>query len=100
MCSQINVQLVNLVETIVWEKMQARESFTALDISNHLKQKLYPYRHREVAEVVREIYDCGAMARYDYRRESITVLIEGGKRSSEAYLYHHDTVRPGDYDER
>ena len=63
--------ITNLVEQAVLNQMRAKASFTALDISNHLKGERYPVQHREVAETVREIYESGAMHYYDYERETI-----------------------------
>lgn len=97
MNTQTNTQLINVVETVVLARMQAQESFTALDISNALKAEKYPFRHREVAEVVREIYESGAMTPFHYQRSLITVLIEGGAKTAEAYLYHHNSVDANDY---
>ena len=99
MCNA-SVQLTNVVENEVLQKMQARESFTALDVSNALKIARYGVRHREVAEVVRDIYNSGAMACYDYHRQAIMVTTEGGAKTAEAYLYHHRSARVADYDKR
>lgn len=96
MCNA-SVQLMNVVECETLQRMQARDSFTALDISNALKTARYPVRHREVAEVVRDIYNSGAMAHYDYDRQLVTVTTDGGAKTTEAYLYHHQSVRPADY---
>ena len=96
MCNA-SVQLMNVVECETLQRMQARDSFTALDISNALKTARYPVRHREVAEVVRDIYNSGAMAHYDYDRQLVKVTTDGGAKTAEAYLYHHQSVRPADY---
>lgn len=96
MCNT-NIQLTNVVENETLGRMQARDSFTALDISNALKNARYPVRHREVAEVVRDIYNSGAMQHFDYDRQLIRVTTEVGAKTTEAYLYHHQSVRPDDY---
>jgi hypothetical protein len=89
--------LTNVVETTVLERMRTKQSFTALDISNALKADRYPFRHREVAEVVRDIYSSGAMDYYDYRRELIAVTTEGGEKTTQAYLYHHQEIHTSKY---
>lgn len=96
MCNA-SIPLTNVVENEVLQFMQAKDSFTALDVSNALKTAKYPVRHREVAEVVRDIYNSGAMAYYDYNRHLMDVKTEGGTKTAQAYLYHHQTARVSDY---
>ena len=96
MCNP-NIPLTNVVENEVLQRMQAKNTFTALDVSNALKSAKYPVRHREVAEVVRDIYNSGAMAYYDYDRQLIDVTTDGGAKTAQAYLYHHQTARVTDY---
>ena len=89
--------ITNLVEQAILDRMRAKASFTALDISNHLKAERYPVQHREVAETVREIYESGAMAYYDYERETIPVITAGGTKQARAFLYHFQEVKPRTY---
>lgn len=96
----MNTSLTALVEQAVLDQMRARASFTALDISNRLKAERYPVQHRQVAETVREIFDSGAMAHYDYDRESIPVVTDGGAKTTSAFLYHFQEVRPCAYQAR
>lgn len=96
MCNA-SIPLMNVVESEVLNRMQAKDSFTALDVSNALKTAKYPVRHREVAEIVRDIYTSGAMAYYDYDRHLIDVTINGGTETAQAYLYQHQTARVSDY---
>lgn len=96
----MNTHLTDAVEAAALQKMQNRESFTALDISNLLKATQLPFRHREVSEVVREIYASGAMGCLGYDRTLIPVWTEGGSKPAEAYLYHHEDVDPLDYTAR
>ncbi len=92
--------ITNLVEQAVLDQMRAKASFTALDISNHLKAERYPVQHRVVAETVREIYESGAMAYYDYERESIPVVTAGGTKPARAFLYHFQETKPRTYQTR
>lgn len=97
----MNTQLTNAVEAVILTKMQSGESFTALDVSNAVKAAQLPFRHREVAAVVREIYNSGAMTYFDYERALIPVWTEeGGAKAAEAYLYHPENVNPLDYTAR
>lgn len=66
-------------------KMNRGESFTALDISNALKARNFPVRHREVSAVVRGLYAGGGMTPFGYDRVLIPVTTAGG--SEQAYLY-------------
>lgn len=96
----MNTQLTSLVEQAVVERLRARASFTALDISNALKSERYPVTHREVAEVVRDIYQTGAMDFYDYDRRLIAVTTDGGAKQTRAFLYLHDGTKERDYTAR
>lgn len=60
--------------------------FTALDVSNSVKQTLASVRHREVSPIVRELFDEGLMGE-DYARTLIDVVAEG-RKPARAYLYH------------
>lgn len=93
----MNTPLITLVEQAVQEQMRRKASFTGLDISNRLKADRYPVQHREVAEIVRDIYDSGAMASYSYTRKMIDVMTAGGTKPAKAYLYHFEEVRPRTY---
>lgn len=86
------------IETLAW--LLKRASFTAIDISNSLKSQRFPVRHREVAEIVREAFESGAMAAYDYIRSVIDVTIGEGARREHAYLYHHVLCHPDNYTDR
>lgn len=59
--------------------------FTALDVSNAVKGTLPDIRHRDVAPIVRDLYERGAMG--DYLQDLIDVLADGHK-PVQAYLYH------------
>ncbi len=92
--------LTNLIEQAVLDQMRAKASFTALDISNFLKGERYPVQHREVAASVREIYESGAMAYYDYERRTIPVITAGGTKQARAFLYHWEETKPRTYQTR
>lgn len=70
--------------------------FTSLDVSNAVKCALPAARHRDVAVIVRERYQRGAMG--DYVRTLIGVLA-GGTTHTEAFLYHPPRAQPEYYDE-
>lgn len=96
----MNAAIIPLVEQEVAERMQAKASFTALDISNALKSEHYPVKHKGVAGVVREIYASGAMGFYDFDRRLIDVVTDAGTKKDRAFLYLHDGARERDYTAR
>jgi hypothetical protein len=69
--------------------------FTALDISNHVKQSLPGVRHREVAPIVRDLFEDGVMGE-SYVQTLIDVQLPNGQ-TSQAFLYHLDDDDPADY---
>lgn len=69
--------------------------FTALDVSNEVKQRLEGVRHRDVSPVVRALFEDGSMGA-DYTRTTIDVMAEGKK--VQALLYHDKRDDPDDYD--
>lgn len=69
--------------------------FTALDVSNEVKNELEGVRHREISPIVRELFDDGALGD-DYTRTTIDVL--AGGKTVQAFLYHHEGDDPDDYD--
>ncbi|MBC7806306.1 MAG: hypothetical protein H7145_09155 [Akkermansiaceae bacterium] len=87
--------ILTLATEAMEAKMNAGEPFTALDISNVLKAKNLPVRHREVAAVVRGLYVGGGMGAFGYVRDLIHVSTPDG--SAQAYLYRHGTQDPSDY---
>ena len=70
--------------------------FTALDVSNAVKGTLPDIRHRDVAPIVRDLYERGAMG--DYLQDLIDVLADGHK-PVQAYLYHLPEHEVALYDE-
>ncbi len=87
--------ILTLATEAMETKMNAGEPFTALDISNVLKARNLPVRHREVSAVVRGLYVGGGMGAFGYVRDLIYVSTPDG--SAQAYLYHHGTQAPADY---
>jgi hypothetical protein len=59
--------------------------FTALDVSNSVKQTLPSVRHREVAPLVRDLFANGAMGEV-YEQTLIDVMAD--RKTVQAFLYH------------
>lgn len=70
--------------------------FTALDVSNAVKEALPDVRHREVSPLVRDAFDRGAMGAYDQTLIDVTA----GDKKVQAYLYHLSSQSPDLYDEK
>ncbi|HEY4219910.1 MAG TPA: hypothetical protein VGO62_01180 [Myxococcota bacterium] len=70
--------------------------FTALDVSNSVKQTLTDIRHREVAPVVREAFERGAMGKY---KQTLIDVIAEGRKPAQAFLYHLPANKPAEYDD-
>lgn len=87
--------ILTLATEAMEAKMNAGEPFTALDISNVLKAKNFPVRHREVSAVVRGLYAGGGMTGFGYVRDLISVSTPDG--SAQAYLYRHNSQSLADY---
>jgi hypothetical protein len=69
--------------------------FTALDVSNAVKQSLPDVRHREVSPLVRDTFARGGMG--TYRQTLIDVM--AGRQKAEAFLYHLPKDPASKYDE-
>jgi len=70
--------------------------FTALDVSNAVKQTLSDIRHREVSPLVREAFSRGAMGTY---RQTLIDVIAEGRKPAEAFLYHLPRHPTSNYDD-
>lgn len=101
MDTQVNTSLEEVVKDVIDEFCDDLESFTSLDVSNKVKQDHLPdVRHREVARLVRNLFfNEDYIKEFDYNKSNIMVSLPSGQ-SAMAYLYHHETVDPGDYQNR
>lgn len=70
--------------------------FTALDVSNEVKQQLSGVRHRDVAPLVREMFDDDVMG--DAYTRTLIDVMAGGSKKAEAFLYYDEEDDPEDYD--
>lgn len=74
------------VRSVVQEFVRDGVLFTALDVSNKVKETLPLARHREVRDLVRMLYT-SEIETAGYARTPITVTLENGD-TAEALLYH------------
>jgi hypothetical protein len=78
--------LEDTVRTVVQDLISSEVLFTALDISNAVKQQLPNARHREVRDVVRGMFTSDIESA-GWARTPITVTLGDGT-TAEALLYH------------
>ncbi|MFA6609073.1 MAG: hypothetical protein WCT07_04175 [Candidatus Paceibacterota bacterium] len=81
-----NVSLQSLVDTVVNDFIDVGELFTALDVSNKVKEQMPSARHREVRDVVRAAWTSSIEPK-GYGRSPITVNLSDGS-TAQALLYH------------
>jgi hypothetical protein len=82
--------LTTVVETVVSEKVQKGEMFTAHDVTLEVRQRGHRAGHGEVRDAVHDYYDRGEFG-VDYTRTNISV--PGGN----PYLYHRSVDDPANY---
>lgn len=78
--------LEDTVKLVVQDFMGRNVLFTALDVSNAVKQQMPHARHREVRDVVRGLFTTDIEPQ-SWARTPITVNLEDGT-TAEALLYH------------
>ena len=78
--------LEDTVRSVVQDFITNGVLFTALDVSNAVKQALPNTRHREVRDVVRSLFTTDIESQ-SWARTPITVTLDDGT-STEALLYH------------
>lgn len=78
--------LEDTVRSVVQNFINNATLFTALDVSNAVKQALPNARHREVRDVVRNMF-CSDIESQGWARKAISVNLEDGT-TAEALLYH------------
>lgn len=76
----------DLTREIVADFVKNNILFTALDVSNKVKETMPFARHREVRDIVRDMF-CTSIEPSGYARTPITVTLGNGT-TAEALLYH------------
>jgi hypothetical protein len=94
--SQDELYLYAVTARVVDEFTSAALLFTALDISNAVKQSLPEARHREISPIVRDIFERRGMGAY--MQTQIDVMASGQK-PVKALLYHLPEQSPAMYDD-
>ncbi len=94
--SQDELYLYAVTARVVDEFTSAAMLFTALDVSNAVKQTVPEARHREISPIVRDIFERRGMGAYI--QTSIKV-VAAGKGPTTALLYHLPEQPPDMYDD-
>ena len=89
-------ELYAVTTRVVDEFTSAALLFTALDISNAVKQTLTDARHRDIAPIVRDLFERRGMGAY--QQTQIDVMAAGNK-PAKALLYHLPEQAPALYDD-
>jgi len=82
------MNLKNEVKNVVENFIKQNLAFTALDVSNKVKESFPEVRHRNVRDEVRELYNT-EMQLDCYAATPITVTLDDGISTAQAILYHH-----------
>lgn len=80
------LSLEQVVETEIRDLIADNKLFTALDVSNSVKQSMPNVRHRMVRDVVRGLW-CSLIETSGYGRTPISVTLPDGS-CADAMLYH------------
>ena len=80
------MNLQDTVQDTIQEFINSDELFTALDVSNKVKETMPLARHREVRDIVRTLFT-SLMEPSGYARTPISVTLADGSQT-EALLYH------------
>lgn len=78
--------LADKVKDVISDWIDNNRLFTALDVSNEVKNELPLVKHSEIREIVRGLFATDMQTR-GYGRTPIKVLLEDGSET-EALLYH------------
>lgn len=78
-------ELYAVTARVVDEFTSAAMLFTALDVSNAVKQTLPEARHRDISPIVRELYDRKGMGAYT---QTLIDVMAAGHKPVKAFLYH------------
>lgn len=78
-------ELYAVTARVVDEFTSAAMLFTALDVSNAVKQTLTDARHRDISPIVRELYDRKGMGAYT---QTLIDVMAAGHKPVKAFLYH------------
>lgn len=84
-----NTVLRDKVRTAVFSKVDTREAFTNVDISHPIINEDSTVRHKQVRELIDEIWSAGELQNEEYTSSTITVYPQPNKPVA-ARLFHPD----------
>src|SRR6059058_317082 len=88
-------ELYAVTARVVDEFTSAAMLFTALDVSNAVKQTLTEARHREISPIVRDIFERRGMGAYTQTQ----IDVSAAGKPVKALLYHLPEQAPALYDD-
>lgn len=89
-------ELYAVTARVVDEFTSAAMLFTALDVSNAVKQTLTEARHRDISPIVRELFERRGMGAYT---QTLIDVVASGHKPTKAFLYHLPEQTPALYDD-
>lgn len=89
-------ELYAVTARVVDEFTNAAMLFTALDVSNAVKQTLTEARHRDISPIVRELFERRGMGAYT---QTLIDVVASGHKPTKAFLYHLPEQTPALYDD-
>jgi hypothetical protein len=89
-------ELYAVTARVVDEFTNAAMLFTALDVSNAVKQTLTEARHRDISPIVRELFERRGMGAYT---QTLIDVVASGHKPAKAFLYHLPEQTPALYDD-
>src|SRR4051812_44939549 len=89
-------ELYAVTARVVDEFTSAAMLFTALDVSNAVKQTLSDARHRDISPIVRDLFQRKGMGAYT---SSQIDVMAAGQKPAKALLYHLPEQAPALYDD-
>ena len=88
-------ELYAVTARVVDEFTSAAMLFTALDVSNAVKQTLADARHRDISPIVRDVFERKGMGAYT---QTLIDVMAAGQKPVKAFLYHLPEQVPALYD--
>lgn len=89
-------ELYAVTARVVDEFTSAAMLFTALDVSNAVKQTLTEARHRDISPIVRDLFERRGMGAYT---QTLIDVVASGHKPAKAFLYHLPEQVPALYDD-
>lgn len=74
----MNNQINTVIRNIILQKLGDGDDFTALEITNYIRNMYFMVRYKEVAETIREMFEVGSIQSHGYDRSLIEIDFKDG----------------------